>query len=56
MELGNEEQPLIGIKNRWECGDELPEWVGNPEHRLLLTSELLERKLKMKDTVEIAKL
>ena len=47
MEFGNEEQlSLLNKKYSWEYGDELPEWLEIPKHRLLLISELLERNLR----------
>ena len=47
MEFGNEEQlSLLNKKYRWEDGDELPEWLESPKHRLLLISELLDRNLR----------
>ncbi|EGL87020.1 conserved domain protein [Streptococcus oralis SK255] len=47
MEFGNDEQlSLLNKNNSWEYGDELPEWLESPKHRLLLISELLERNLR----------
>ena len=47
MEFGNDEQlSLLNKKYSWEYGDELPEWLESPKHRLLLISELLERNLR----------
>lgn len=47
IEFGDEEQlSLLNKKYSWEYGDELPEWLENPKHRLLLISELLERNLR----------
>ena len=47
MEFGDEKQlSLLNKKYSWEYGDELPEWLESPKHRLLLISELLERNLK----------
>lgn len=47
MEFGDEEQlSLLNKKYSWEYGDELPEWLESPKHRLLLISELLERNLR----------
>ena len=47
MEFGNDEQlSLLNKKYSWEYGDELPEWLESPKHRLLLISELLERSLR----------
>ena len=44
MEFGNEEQlSLLNKKYRWEDGDELPEWLKSPKHRLLLI-RLRDRK------------
>ena len=46
-EFGNDEQlSLLNKKYSWEYGDELPEWLERPKHRLLLISELLERNLR----------
>ena len=46
MEFGDEKQlSLLNKKYSWEYGDELPEWLESPKHRLLLISELLERNL-----------
>ena len=46
MEFGDEKQlSLLNKKYSWEYGDELPEWLESPKHRLLLISELLERTL-----------
>lgn len=45
--FGDEEQlSLLNKKYYWEYGDELPEWLESPKHRLLLISELLERNLR----------
>ena len=45
--FGDEEQlSLLNKKYCWEYGDELPEWLESPKHRLLLISELLERTLR----------
>ena len=45
--FGDEEQlSLLNKKYSWEYGDELPEWLESPKHRLLLISELLERNLR----------
>ena len=47
MEFGDENQlSLLNKKYSWEYGDELPEWLESPKHRLLLISELLERNLR----------
>ncbi|ATF56179.1 TPA: hypothetical protein VYQ73_001738 [Streptococcus pneumoniae] len=47
MEFGDEKQlSLLNKKYSWEYGDELPEWLESPKHRLLLISELLERNLR----------
>ena len=47
MEFGDEKQlSLFNKKYSWEYGDELPEWLESPKHRLLLISELLERNLR----------
>lgn len=47
MEFGDEKQlSLLNKKYSWESGDELPEWLESPKHRLLLISELLERNLR----------
>ena len=47
IEFGDREQlSLLNKKYSWEYGDELPEWVESPKHRLLLISELLERNLR----------
>ena len=47
MEFGDEKQlSLLNQKYSWEYGDELPEWLESPKHRLLLISELLERNLR----------
>ena len=47
IEFGDREQlSLLNKKYSWEYGDELPEWLENPKHRLLLISELLERNLR----------
>ena len=47
MEFGDEKQlSLSNKKYSWEYGDELPEWLESPKHRLLLISELLERNLR----------
>ena len=47
IEFGDEEQlSLLNKKYSWEYGDELPEWLESPRHRLLLISELLERNLR----------
>ena len=47
IEFGDEEQlSLLNKKYSWEYGDELPEWLESPKHRLLLISELLERNLR----------
>lgn len=47
MEFGDEKQLfLLNKKYSWEYGDELPEWLESPKHRLLLISELLERNLR----------
>ena len=47
MEFGDEKQlSLLNKKYSWEYGDELPEWLESPKHRLLLISELLERILR----------
>ena len=44
MEFGDEKQlSLLNKKYSWEYGDELPEWLESPKHRLLLIRELLER-------------
>ena len=44
MEFGDEKQlSLLNKKYSWEYGDELPEWLESPKHRLMLISELLER-------------
>jgi protein dpnD len=49
MEFGDEKQlSLLNKKYSWEYGDELPEWLESPKHRLLLISELLERNLRWK--------
>ena len=49
MEFGDEKQlSLLNKKYSWEYGDELPEWLESPKHRLLLISELLERNLRRK--------
>ena len=46
IEFGDREQlSLLNKKYSWEYGDELPEWLESPKHRLLLISELLERNL-----------
>ena len=47
MEFGDEKQlSLLNKKYSWEYGDELPEWLESPKHRLLLISDLLERNLR----------
>lgn len=47
IEFGDREQlSLLHKKYSWEYGDELPEWLESPKHRLLLISELLERNLR----------
>ena len=47
MEFSDEKQlSLLNKKYSWEYGDELPEWLESPKHRLLLISELLERNLR----------
>lgn len=47
IEFGDEEQlSSLNKKYSWEYGDELPEWLESPKHRLLLISELLERNLR----------
>ena len=47
IEFGDEEQlSLLNKKYSWEYGDELPEWLESPKHRLLLISEVLERNLR----------
>ena len=47
IEFGDEGQlSLLNKKYSWEYGDELPEWLESPKHRLLLISELLERNLR----------
>ena len=47
MEFGDEKQlSLLNKKYSWEYGDELPEWLESPKHRLLLISEVLERNLR----------
>ena len=47
IEFGDREQlSLLNKKYCWEYGDELPEWLESPKHRLLLISELLERNLR----------
>ena len=47
MEFGDEKQlSLLNKKYSWEYGDELPEWLESPKHRLLLISELLEGNLR----------
>ena len=47
IEFGDEEQlSLLNKKYSWEYGDELPEWLESPKHRLMLISELLERNLR----------
>ena len=47
IEFGDEEQlSLLNKKYSWEYGDELPEWLESPKHRLLLISELLGRNLR----------
>lgn len=47
MEFGDEKQlSLLNKKYSWGYGDELPEWLESPKHRLLLISELLERNLR----------
>ena len=47
MEFGDEKQlSLLNKKYSWEYGDEAPEWLESPKHRLLLISELLERNLR----------
>ena len=47
IEFGDEKQlSLLNKKYSWEYGDELPEWLESPKHRLLLISELLERNLR----------
>ena len=47
MEFCDEKQlSLLNKKYSWEYGDELPEWLESPKHRLLLISELLERNLR----------
>ena len=47
MQFGDEKQlSLLNKKYSWEYGDELPEWLESPKHRLLLISELLERNLR----------
>ena len=47
MEFADEKQlSLLNKKYSWEYGDELPEWLESPKHRLLLISELLERNLR----------
>ena len=47
MEFGDEKQlSLLNKKYSWKYGDELPEWLESPKHRLLLISELLERNLR----------
>ena len=45
--FGDEEQlSLLNKKYCCKYGDELPEWLESPKHRLLLISELLERNLR----------
>ena len=47
IEFGDKKQlSLLNKKYSWEYGDELPEWLESPKHRLLLISELLERNLR----------
>ena len=47
IEFGDGKQLfLLNKKYGWEYGDELPEWLESPKHRLLLISELLERNLR----------
>ena len=47
IEFGDREQlSLLNKKYSWEYGDELPEWLESPKHRLSLISELLERNLR----------
>lgn len=47
IEFGDREQlSLLNKKYSWEYGDELPEWLESPKHKLLLISELLERNLR----------
>ena len=47
IEFGDREQlSLLNKKYSWEYGDEFPEWLESPKHRLLLISELLERNLR----------
>ena len=47
IEFGDREQlSLLNKKYSWEYGDELPEWLESPKHRLLLISELLDRNLR----------
>lgn len=47
IEFGDREQlSLLNKKYSWEYGDELPEWLESPKHRLMLISELLERNLR----------
>ena len=47
MEFGDEKQlSLLNKKYSWEYGDELPEWLESPKHRLLRISALLERNLR----------
>jgi len=47
IEFGDEGQlSLLNKKYSWEYGDELPEWLESPKHRLMLISELLERNLR----------
>ena len=47
IEFGDREQlSLLNKKYCREYGDELPEWLESPKHRLLLISELLERNLR----------
>ena len=47
MEFGDEKQlSLLNKKYSWEYGEELPEWLESPKHRLLLISEVLERNLR----------
>ena len=47
IEFGDREQlSLLNKKYSWEYGDELPEWLESPKHRLVLISELLERNLR----------
>ena len=47
MEFGDEKQlSLLNKKYSLEYGEELPEWLESPKHRLLLISEVLERNLR----------